>query len=157
MVKIIDGDLITATESIIAHQVNCQGVMASGVAKSIKEHFCIAYEEYLKIYNLNKDKGCLSGELLGTAQIVDCGDKIICNLFAQDKYGYDSKTYTNVSSLETALKSLHTYAKENNYSVALPYKIACFRGGADWTEVYKIIQNIFNDDVSLILYKLDLN
>ena len=31
MLKVIDGDLLDAKEDIIGHQVNCQGVMGSGV------------------------------------------------------------------------------------------------------------------------------
>ena len=157
MVKIVDGDLMKASENIIAHQVNCQGKMASGVAKSIRNNFPEVYEEYMNMYNLNNNKGCPSGELLGTAQIVDCRNKIVCNIFAQDTYGYDGKNYTDVNSLERGLKELYTFAKENNYSAALPFKIGSCRGGADWNEVYKIIEDIFNDDVLLTLYRLDLN
>lgn len=38
MIKIIQGDLLEAKENIIAHQVNCKGVMGSGVAKQIKQN-----------------------------------------------------------------------------------------------------------------------
>ncbi|WP_396136111.1 hypothetical protein [Brevibacillus brevis] len=36
-VKIVNGDLLQATEDIIGHQVNCQCVMGSGVAKFERE------------------------------------------------------------------------------------------------------------------------
>ena len=32
MIKVVNGSLLDATEDILCHQVNCQGVMGSGVA-----------------------------------------------------------------------------------------------------------------------------
>lgn len=40
-VKIVNGDLLHATEDIIGQQVNCQGVMGSGVAKLMKERLYV--------------------------------------------------------------------------------------------------------------------
>ncbi|WP_411668007.1 hypothetical protein [Bacillus subtilis] len=39
MIKIIQGDLLEAKENIIAHQVNCKGVMGSGIALQIKKKY----------------------------------------------------------------------------------------------------------------------
>ena len=39
MIQIIEGNLFDSNAHIIAHQVNCQGVMGSGVAKQVKERF----------------------------------------------------------------------------------------------------------------------
>ena len=38
-------------------------------------------------------------------------------------------------------------------SVAMPYKIACDRGGADWDKIMDILLEVFTD-VDLTLYKL---
>ena len=38
MVTVVKGDLLDAKETIIAHQVNCQKRMNSGVAKAIREN-----------------------------------------------------------------------------------------------------------------------
>lgn len=48
MIKIVNRDIILANEQIIAHQVNCKGVMGSGVAKSIKTAYPEVYNEYKK-------------------------------------------------------------------------------------------------------------
>lgn len=36
----------------------------------------------------------------------------------------------------------------------MPYKIGCDRGGADWNEVFNLIQQEFNSDVQIELWKL---
>ena len=41
-------------------------------------------------------------------------------------------------------------ARKNHLKVAMPYKIGCVRGGADWETVKKIIDVTFQDvDVEL--------
>lgn len=93
---------------------------------------------------------------MGNCQLIECNNgKIIANLFGQAYAGYDGKQYTSIPALRKSLESLKMIAKEKNQTVALPYKIGSCRGGADWNEVYAIIEEFFND-YSVILYKLDL-
>ena len=42
----VKGDLLEANLDYYCHQVNCQGKMGSGIAKSIKEKWPIVYKEY---------------------------------------------------------------------------------------------------------------
>ena len=42
----ITGDLFDTKANVILHQVNCQGVMGSGIAAEIKRRFPQAYEDY---------------------------------------------------------------------------------------------------------------
>ena len=44
--------------------------------------------------------------------------------------------------------------KQDNSKVAMPYKIGCVRGGADWSVVEPMIEEIFKD-VHCELWKLD--
>lgn len=149
MIKVYEGDLLMSGADIIAHQVNCQGKMNSGVAKQIRNKYPYVYEEYTKI----------SKAKLGYNQYIsiasnNTGTKYVCNMFAQDKYGYDGKQYTDIKSLERCLQELHDTAKALNYKVALPYKIGCVRGGANWDEVYALIDRIFHD-YQIELWKYD--
>ena len=48
MVKIVEGDIFESDAGFIVHQVNCQGVMGSGVAKQVKDRFPLVFEEYMK-------------------------------------------------------------------------------------------------------------
>lgn len=124
--------------------------MGSGVAKSIKESYPQAFPSYAKYCTL------MGAELLGKIQPLHMPNgKIVCNLFGQNEYGTD-KQYTDIESLELCFMKLRDYAMEHNCSVAMPYKIGCGRGGADWLEVYKLIEEYFDNPlwpVNLTLYR----
>lgn len=150
MIKIIEGNLLDASEDIIGHQVNCQGVMGSGVAKSIKDKWRTAYIGYSN-YCFEKNPCDLLGELL----LVNVSDnKFIAHLFGQQNYGRRKVRYTDYDALEQALHKLRTVAERNKLSVALPYNIGCGLANGDWNVVYEIIDKVFSD-YQLTLYKLD--
>lgn len=139
MVKIIDGNLFDTKACIIAHQVNCQQRMNSGVAKQIREFYPAAYRDY--IYRTPK---------LGQAVIIDIySNRKIANLYGQDKYGYDGKQYTDYNALQKCFDYINDYASQYGYTIAMPYKIGCDRGGADWNVVYQMIEDTFTVDVEL--------
>lgn len=152
MIQIVYGDLMKAKENIIVHQVNCKGVMGSGVAKQIRATFPEAYHEYVGHAHAND-----SDELLGTAQIVysHSKDKFIANVFGQDSYGA-SRRRTFESALIWGLKQVREFAEDNNMSVAMPYNIGCALGGGDWDTVHEGIQAVFaNFDRDVTIYKFD--
>ena len=145
------GDLLTTKAIIIGHQVNTRGAMNSGVARQIRQKYPLAYERYKQYCNYETD-------LLGLVQYVPQADgHIIANMFAQKDYGYDGKQYTALNALHNCLMDLKGYAKGLQCSIALPYKVGCCRGGADWeTQVYPMIKEIFDDeDSNLELWRLD--
>ena len=146
----IDGNIFDCTENIIVHQTNCQGVMSSGIAKQVKERYpevFNAYYHYCKTQELK--------DIFGTALICQVSDyKYIANVFGQNTFGQGLQT--NYDMLKNALKEVHDFAKENNLSVAIPYKIGCGLGGGDWNTVYDIITEIFFDDVPYEIYRLEV-
>lgn len=145
MIKIIDGDLLESGADIICHQVNLKGKMNSGVAKQIREKYPEVFEEYFKDYKYYT---------LGDTQFVRTLDgKLIANMFAQENYGYDGKQYTDLNALRECLENV-AWCCSSDTRVAMPYKIGCARGGANWNEVYAIIEDVFKDcDVEL--WRLD--
>ena len=46
MIKHIKGNIFEQNADVICHQVNCQGVMASGVAKQVREKYPWVYATY---------------------------------------------------------------------------------------------------------------
>lgn len=168
MIKIIEGNLFYSDARIIAHQVNCQGKMGAGVALQVKRKYPNVYNEYLKV---------CSPDMLEKIQIVpvnskwngyDSGslaiprdERFICNMFAQNNYGhnYNNIQYTDMEALKKCMKQLWfvVHAKNGNFrdKIAMPYKIGCCRGGADWNTVYEMIEEIFSDDCEVELWKLD--
>lgn len=164
-VKIIDGDLFTTKARIIAHQVNCQGVMGSGVAKQIRQCNPQMFLNYARHCAAAKRTGWSP---LGTNLILHTDadadsyvpgtmvytGQYICNMFAQNMYGYDGRRYTNIDALRSCFTKLAQYAREDGLTVAMPYKVGCVRGGANWEVVYKMIEEIFRD-VNVELWRLD--
>lgn len=158
-VVVKEGNVFDSDADIVCHQVNCQGVMGSGVAKEVRERYPEVYFEY---HNLCKTHKNYTAGLLGTAQIIPVyggrdrlGDKglYIANCFGQDKYGYDGTQYTSVEALKDAFAKVADVAQAFDFKVAMPYKIGCVRGGADWDTVKKIIESTFNG-VDVELWKL---
>lgn len=152
MIKVVYGDLMQATEDIIVHQVNCKGVMGSGVAKQIKANFPEVFNEY-RGHAQSHD----SVELLGTAQFVfsPSKNKIVANVFGQDSFGA-SRRRTFESALIWGLIKVKEFAEDNNMSVAMPYNIGCALGGGDWNTVYEGIQAVFSDfDRDVVLYQFE--
>ncbi len=139
MIKHIKCDIFESGADVICHQVNCQGVMGSGIAKQVREKYPVVYEAYKKWCSQYTPK-----HLLGRAQPVNTNDKtLIVNIFAQENFGYDGKCYTDYNALKSGLKTVHLNFKNN--VIAIPYLMGCHRGGGDWNIVYKMIEEIFGD------------
>lgn len=160
--KLIKGDIFESKADAILHQVNCQGVMGSGVAKQVREKYPVVYQWYKKWCDEYKEvaKSLGKNPLLGRAQIVykenvpydQLTDKqVIVNLYAQDKYGYGGNCYTDYDALKKCLEYVNQHFK--GCSVAIPYLMACHRGGGDWSIVSKLIEETLVDcDVTLYKY-----
>lgn len=141
MIRIVEGNILDATEDIIGHQVNCRGVMGAGLAKQIRNKYPKAYDEYIKLVHDVTDKT----ELLGKCQFVKTDDgKVIANIFGQLNYGRGERQ-TNYIALEKGLNELKDKAVRYDKSVALPFGIGCGLAGGDWEIVEGIIDRVFEN------------
>jgi hypothetical protein len=148
--KIIEKDILTVESGIICQQVNCQGKMNSGLAKSIREKWPVVYNEYNKYISKieeNEGRENASIRLLGDILPVRLGKSlVICNIFGQLNYGYDGQRYTDYGALklafETILKFEYAWTPERQ-NIYFPYNFGCDRGGADWNIVSKMIEYYF--------------
>ena len=153
------GNLLDAPQICIAHQVNCQGVMDSGVAKAIKEKYPKAYEHYKGHCDTKTSK-----ELLGTSQEVHCeiAKRTVINLFGQQFQGYDGCSYTSYVALTIALDSAFKFIESENFyyndplEIAIPYKMGCDKGGGDWKIVSEILEEL-SDKYGIDVYIYSLN
>lgn len=150
MLKHIKGNIFESDADVILHQVNCQGVMGSGIAKQVKEKYPIVFEYYKSWC----DDPSLKSGLLGQIQTVytdNTGKQAIINLFAQDKFGYSGNRYTNYEALKKCLKKVNE--QFTGHTIAIPYRMSCHRGGGDWSIVSKMIEETLIDcDVTLYEY-----
>lgn len=141
----------------IAHGVNCQGVMNSGVAKSIRNNWPEAYESYMAYCNYYNES--LMKPPLGFVNVLKTKDgKWIGNCFTQEYYGYDKKRYAHPIAV---LNSLYQFSIDliqytDVREIAIP-KIGCGRGGLDWeTEIKPIIEKISLDlGINFVVYDND--
>ena len=146
-------DIFKSGADIICHQVNCQGVMGSGVAKQVRDKYPKVYEEYKKRCDIYAPKA-----MLGTAQFVSTMNEYntsfigIFNLFGQEKFGYDGQCYTDYTALykcfENVKESLNKAMVndlKDKYTIAIPYLLGCYRAGGKWDVVYQIIKEIFEN------------
>ena len=131
------GDLLNAKENIIAHQVNCKGVMGAGIAKLIKNNLLTGkqFDQYRK--------KCLSygADLLGTCYLEPINgrqNQYVANLFGENIP--TGKTLdTDYNALESAIINLKLTARQHQMSIAIPGYIGCGLAGGDWDYVYKYI------------------
>ena len=142
MIKHIKCDIFESGADVILHQVNCQGVMGSGVAKQVREKYPEVYEQYKILCDDVKNNP--NKKLLGRRQFIEVSEnKYIVNLFAQENYGYDGKCYTDYDALRESLEDTKAFFKDS--VIAFPYLMGCHRGGGDWNIVYKMIEEVFSD------------
>ena len=160
--NIVEGDICNAISNIIAHQVNCQGKMNSGVAKAIRTKWSKVYEQYMVACNtLAINKAVNPNEsLLGKIQFVSLANgetdifskpQYCVNMFTQEFYGYGGRQYTSVEAFKSALKSINESCKD--MTIAFPWLIGCVRGGADWNEILPLILTELTDVKSITFYK----
>ena len=140
------GNLLSAKEKVIAHQVNCFGA-AAGLAGAIFRKWPTAEKDYQQLIKRVPPKA-----LLGMAQFTgeqkDRNRHVICNLFGQFNPGADY----NPQRLEQALEMLGNTARIMKWSVALPYKLSCGICGGDWETVLKIIEKTMQG-VDCVIYQ----
>ncbi len=166
MLNFRNGNLLDADVEYICHQVNCQGRMGSGIAKSIRERWPVVYTEYRAKFDEMEEKlieVCGSWEsqvdisdvLLGDVQLVRVGDnKTVVNLFAQQYYGYDGKRYTSYDGFWTCLSKIRETIPVGA-TIGFPDHIGCGLGGANWEVILTMIEEALND-YDVYIYKLEV-
>lgn len=149
----VKGDLLESDCNYICHQVNCQGRMGSGIAKSIKEKWPKVYTEYMKQFNhmFQEDKALL----LGTIQEIFLYENhYIINMFAQEYYGYNGRRYTSYDAFWSCLgKILNKVPKGSK--IGFPKGIGCGLGGANWNVIETMIYEVLSNDYEVYIYELE--
>lgn len=130
--KYIKKDITTVFSGVIAHGVNCQGAMGSGVAGAIKEKWPIVYEVF---------KRSPTGKMmLGVCHLVpiETGQLFVCNCYTQLHYGRGCR-FASPEAIEQSLAGVYEWANFFQLPVYMP-KIGAGLGGLNWeTEVEPIV------------------
>lgn len=151
--KIISGDVTKPISGgLICHIVNDLKLMGSGVALALLNKWGNVKADYLAW-----DEETFK---LGNVQFVQVEDNIqVVNMIAQHQIkGYDKNATIppiRYEALRNCLKSVADVAKNNNYTVHLPYLMGCDRAGGNWDIVTGIInKELCEKNIEVIVYKL---
>lgn len=122
-------DLTTVTNGIIAHCVNCQGAMGSGVARALFLKWPEVREWYMEMPT--------GRAMLGTwHQVFPAShpNVIIANIYGQEFCGGEAKfgvKYADIDSVRRGLLPVFDLALTTGKTLYLP-KIASDLAGLDW-------------------------
>ena len=138
-INYVKGDLFQTGCDVIAHGCNAQGVMGRGVAKTLRQIFPEAYNEYRKTY-LN------DGLTVGSVHFVKLPGRIIANCITQEFYSgkKENHIYIDYKAIKKCMWILNSECSKNNWSLAMPL-IGAGLGGGDWDKIEKIIEKEFTD------------
>lgn len=136
-IRVIEQDLLSVKSGVIGHQVNCQGVMGSGVAAAIRERFPNAYNRYV-----SRCASSTPDQLLGQCQVVWVGDGLyVANFFAQLGFGRE-KMQTDYRALASSVRAFNAFwSPAYRPELYVPYLMGCDRGGGDW-DAYSTILDV---------------
>lgn len=142
------GDILEATENIICHQVNVDGIMGGGLALQIAKSYPEVekkYKDYCNFlsndYELLKDDYCI---------VKIKPNQYVTNCFTQ-KPNFD----TDYDSLKKCFEVLLSVCKRHNKTICIPYKYGCGIANGDWNAVKKIFENLSDKfRVDIVVYKL---
>lgn len=147
LVRVVDGDLLDASEKFICHQCNCTTTYAKGLSASLFHRF-----PWAECYRRGGQR------TPGTIQV--CGDgvsqRFIVNMFAQYGGGKPRGRDSQAARLDYFRQCLGQIAKLPGLeSVAFPFLIGCGLAGGDWTRYHAEIERFAGiAKVPVVLYKL---
>lgn len=144
------GDLLTADVNYICHQVNCQGKMNSGIAKSIREKYPKAYIDYMLWYEHNGSDGMFNN--ICVSPVADY--KTVIHMASQYNYGYDGRKYTSYDAFWTCLHDIANTIPKGS-KIGFPGNIGCCRGGANWNVILEMIKAVLAEDFEVYIYFLE--
>ena len=140
------GDLLKASENIICHQVNEDGVMGVGLAKQIANLYPKVEKNYkrfcLDFNNMN---------LFGHYQLCSTEkERYIANCFTQRNF------ITNLNDIRKVFSSLLELCKKRDFSIAVPYGYGCGIAKGNWNEVRNLFEELSNEyEIDISIYKLE--
>ena len=131
---------------VIGHQVNCRGVMGSGVAKSIREMYPPVFKAYNQMCEMTPE--IRRFQLLGQVQFVTASELegkplIFANIFSQLSTSTGSRE-TEYGSLYRGLRTIEEKMRGLRLPVYFPYLIGCGAGGGDWNIVQEMLHAVFD-------------
>lgn len=157
MITQLSGDLLHSGCDIICHQVNCQGVMGSGIARQIRDKFPGLFEAYERVVDTNGGEECL-----GQVFFYPTTFCTVANMFSQFHYLPRDVMNTNYSAFRQCCKGIKDYVYAtcgpgSKYCrIGFPHGIGCGLAGGDWNIISQILEEEFDgSDWNVEIWKFD--
>lgn len=152
MIKLIEGDLLQASEQYIAHQTNCVTIgPAAGLAKLLFQKY-----PYSDVY-----QNRIGDSVPGTISVHGDGvkERFVINMYAQYYPGKGNEVFLNDTRQAREkyfINSLKEISKISNIqSIAFPYQIGCGLAGGKWENYLNMLQDFAdnNPNINVSLYQ----
>lgn len=148
--NVITGNIMTVTNGVILHQVNCQGVMGSGVAGILRARYPVIFTDYKKFVeaNLSSEDVWLDGaNLLGRIVVSEVTPTLkVVSMFGQQFFGNDGKKYTSYDALDECLKQVSELFDAS--TVNFP-QFGAGLGGGNWNVIASMIDHRIGPNCTL--------
>lgn len=156
MINYVKGNLLDSNCDYICHQVNCQGVMGSGIAKQIRDRWPWVYTSYKAYCDRNKDRNeSLLGNIWGVKiDRVNRSSQWVVNMFAQDTFGYYNSRFTSYDAFAKCLEAMRDRLPKGK-TIGFPKGIGCGLGGGNWKVISALIEEILGEDFEVYIYELE--
>lgn len=156
MITYLKGDLLNSNVDYICHQVNCKGVMGSGIAKQIRERWPWVFVSYRTYCDRCKNRGeSPLGNIWGVRIDRDNrSSQWVVNMFAQEDYGYYGGRFTSYDAFAKCLEAMRDRLPKDK-TIGFPKGIGCGLGGGDWSIILHLIKRILEKDFDVYIYELE--
>lgn len=144
--KVSVGNLLEdVKEGVIVQQVNAQGVMGSGIAKSIRDKWPIVWDQYTVFAGPAYTQPEAGAQLMGRVLLTEVTPSlIVANVVGQQFFrrqgAPEGVRYTSYDALDRAFTDLAGLFQGIQVSLHFPL-IGSDRGGAHWPIVREIIEH----------------
>ena len=146
-----ESDITLVEKGVIAHGVNCLGLMGAGVALRIRDRWPSVYDSYMRYARLGEN-------MHGSAHAIRVAEDLwIVNCYTQKTVGKKGTgRYADPEALQRSLEFAFVHAQAHQTTLHAP-KIGCEYGGLDWgTEVLPIFEdlNSLYDGVTVVIHTI---
>jgi ATP-dependent DNA helicase PIF1 len=153
-IQYINGNILTATEDLIAHQCNCQTTTGMGLAKAIFDRY--PYSNTYRQRLVTRTHGTP-----GTIHVYGDGEneRYVCNMYAQNSpHNRDETSHCRERWFMDCLNKMQLLKYSHDIkSIAFPYKIGCGLAGGNWNKYTDMLEGFANEvaqhGVKVVVYE----
>lgn len=170
MIEIVNEHLLDTEANFIVNQVSCADSMGKGHIGQVAEQYPHIVNEHLKYiryckknkidpngtvqYIPNEIWALVMVDTMKNDNVIDYDKnyQYLVNMFCQGGTADDG--HIDLKAMKKALVDVRDKAQKIGAKVAIPYRIGCHKGGANWDDIYTIIKKVFEkSDVNVEILK----